>query len=274
MSFGAGFLALALAASASAQERPMMTADPVPLPHGTVALELGVDALMDISIPLSGLEGDLLRVPAFGIRFGMGGIGEFQVSSGLNVLLIERRGPGPFADQIDVDGDVSHDIEDPVVATKIQFHQESRWVPATGLRVATRLPSAGQASGLGNDTMDFLLWVLAGKTVKGTRLLANVGLGILALPERGERQNDVLLYGLAASRAVDEHWTVVGELHGRNDIKEDTPFGTEDHAQVRLGTRWSRGSLTLDGAYFMGLHGDDPDSGATVGLTWVGQAIR
>lgn len=251
-----------------------MTADPVPLPHGGVAFELGVDVLMDISIPLSGLEGDLLRVPAVGVRFGMGDIGEFQVSSGFNFLLIERRGPGPFADQIRLDGDVSHDIEDPVVATKIRLHRESRWVPATGLRVATRLPSAGQASGLGNDTMDFLLWVLSGKTVKGTRLLANVGLGILALPERGDRQNDVLLYGLAASRAVGEHWTVVGELHGRNDVKEDTPFGTEDHAQVRLGTRWSLGSLILDGAYLIGLHGDDPDSGATVGLTWVGQALR
>lgn len=264
----------ALAAPAAAQQRPLRTADPVPIEHGRISLEAGIDWLDGVTFPLSGLAGDLLRAPWISFRLGLGGIAELQVAGGHNLLFIEERRPAPFADMLGVDGDVTSDIEDPVVSTKIRLHEETRWRPATGARVATRLPSAGNESGLGNDTMDFFLWVLAGKSVGRTRVLANVGLGVLGVPERGDRQNDVLVYGLAAERPIGGRWTVLGEVHGRKDTKHDTPAGTEDSGQVRLGARWARGPLTLDAALIAGLHRPDPDLGLTLGLSWLRDAMR
>jgi hypothetical protein len=270
----AWILTLALAAPARAQEPPLHTADPVPLPHGTIAIELGADFLTDFEFPLSGLSGDLVRAPSVGLRLGLGGIGEFQVTTGWNHLFIESRGPGPFADQVEVDGDVSQDVDDPVVATKIRLHEETARWPATGIRAATRLPSAGQESGLGNDAMDFLLWILVGKTVGTTRLLVNGGLGILSAPLRGDRQNDVLVYGVSASHPLDDRWTLAAEIHGRRDLKGDTPPGTEDHDLARLGARWTRAPLVLHGTIVAGLNDHDPDIGAAVGISWTRQAYR
>ena len=268
----AWMLTLVLAAPTRAQEPPLQTADPVPLPHGALAIELGADLLMDVAFPLSGLSGDLVRAPSVGLRLGLGGIGEFQVSTGWNHLFIDARGPGPFADQVNVDGDVTRDAEDPVVATKIRLREETARWPATGFRAATRLPSAGQESGLGNDAMDFLFSILAGKTVGKTRLLANAGLGILSAPLRGDRQNDVLVYGVSASRPLDDRWTLAGEIHGRRDLKGDTPPGTEDHGLARLGASWTRAPLVLYGAVVAGLDDYDPDVGASIGISWTRQA--
>lgn len=265
-------IACAFPAPVRAQDRPLRTADPVPLPHGMMSVDLGVDFLHGVSFPLSGLEGDLLRAPSGAFRLGMGGLGEFQVFSGMNLFFIEERGPGPFAHVVR-EGDFTHDIDDPVVATKIRLQEETARWPATGLRAATRLPSAGQESGLGTDTFDFLLWLLAGKTMRGTRVLANVGLGILPVAEEGESQNDVLVYGLAASRPVAGGWTLAGEIHGRYDTRDKTPRGTENQAQARLGARLARGSLTFDGAIIAGLHEHDPDIGATLGLSWLFRAF-
>jgi hypothetical protein len=263
---------LATGSPLAAQERPFQTADPVPLPHGVVSVEIGADLLAGVSFPLSGLSGDLVRVPSGSFRLGVGGIAELQAASGLNLLFVDERGPGPLADQVEERGDFVHDTEDPVVGAKLRLHEETRLGPATGLRVATRLPSAGQASGLGNDTMDFLLWILAGKTIGRTRVLANGGIGILSIPTEPARQNDVLVYGLAVTRPVGTRWLLGAEVHGRRDLKRDTPPGTEDRGQARLGVRWSRGALAAYGAVVAGLHHPDPEAGVVLGLGWTHQA--
>jgi hypothetical protein len=266
--------ASAMASPLAGQTRPLRTADPDPIPHGRLAVEMGVEWLDEVAFPLSGLEGDLLRAPAVAFRFGLGGLAEFQVAGGHDLLFIDDRRPAPFADMIHVDGDVAHDIYDPVVATKLRLQRETPRLPSMGLRVATRLPSASNKSGLGTDTTDFFMWVLAGKTIVGTRLLANLGLGVLSVPTRGDRQNDVLMYGLAADRPIGERWSVALEVNGRTDRSSgEPPEGTEDMGQARLGARWIAGTIALDGALIVGLHAPEPDVGATVGMSWLMHAI-
>ena len=63
--------------------------------------------------------------------------------------------------------------------------------PSFGIRFATKLPTAGNESGLGLDTMDFSLVGLVGKTARSVRVVGNFGLGILSDPIDGDRQNDV-----------------------------------------------------------------------------------
>ena len=83
------------------------------------------------------------------------------------------------------------------------------------LRFATRLPIASNESGLGLDTTDFYVTGLIGKTTQSVRIVGNFGVGILADPTDGNRQNDVFLYGASIARAVQQGVEIVGEINGR-----------------------------------------------------------
>src|SRR5215207_8298606 len=93
---------LAVAASllaglpAAAQQRPLVTEDPEVVGAGLVLLEGGFDYSRDILYPLSGLQGDLLRMPTLGVSIGMSSMAELQIDGGLyNKLSITHRGVGP-----------------------------------------------------------------------------------------------------------------------------------------------------------------------------------
>ena len=76
--------------------------------------------------------------------------------------------------------------------------------PSFGVRFATKLPNASNESGLGLDTTDFYASILVGKTVGSVRMVGNVGFGILGDPTRGDRQNDVLTYGISVRARADQ----------------------------------------------------------------------
>ena len=96
--------------------------------------------------------------------------------------------------------------------------------PAFGVRFATKLPNASNESGLGLDTMDFYFSGLVAKTVQSVRVVGNVGLGILSDPTVGNRQNDVLTYGVSFARALTQAAEIVGEINGRVSTRSGTPF--------------------------------------------------
>ena len=120
--------------------------------------------------------------------------------------------------------------------------------PAFGFRFATKLPNAGNESGLGLDTTDFFASVLVGKTTRSVRIVGNIGLAILGDPTNGDRQNDVLAYGLSFARALTNAAEVVGEINGRiNSRNGRPPPGTEsrEHApRGRCGTPSAAGVRT------------------------------
>lgn len=260
-------LAVVHALPAAAQQRPLETQDPVPIAAGHVRVEVGVDLELDRGFPLSGLEGDLLRVPSLGLGFGLGGVAEFQVDGGFNVLFVEERRPAPLSGDLDFSGDTTTDIEDPVIGTKIRLQRETRRRPAVGVRFAARFPSASNESGIGNDTTDLFVQLLAGKGRGATRVLANFGMGVLGDALEGDRQNDVLTGGLAILHDAGR-WTLVGEAHGRVDVQGDAAPGTGDRGEVRLGGRVDlRPGLGLDGGVVVGLSDEDPALGLTIGLS-------
>jgi hypothetical protein len=267
-------LALTLAVStraAFAQQRPLVTEDPETVGSGLVLLEGGVDVQHGIQFPLSGLQGNLLKFPTLGVSFGISSIAELQLDGGLyNRLNVTQRRTAPFTNQLTFTGDSTHDVEDIVVATKIRVLSETPGRPAVGVRFATRLPNAGNESGLGLDTTDFHAQALVGKTVQSVRIVGNIGLGILGDPLRGDSQNDVLDYGLSVARAVRQGVEVVGELNGRANTRSGTPPpGTESRSILRAGARITRGTVRIDGGLLFGLTSTDPSIGITIGATWV-----
>lgn len=258
--------------AASGQQRPLVTEDPETIGAGNILLEGGVDVQRDVFYPASGLEGDLLRLPTLGVSLGISSIAELQIDGGLyNRLAITSRDPAPLSGMLDVDGDRTSDVDDIVVATKIRILSETASRPAIGLRLATKLPNAGNESGLGLDTTDFFVSGLFGKTVQSVRFVGNAGLGILGDPVRGDRQNDVITYGLSIARAVRQGLEVVGEVNGRWSTREEdtTPIGTESRANMRFGGRFTARTVRVDAGVIVGMTSPDPSIGFTAGFTWV-----
>ena len=267
---------LAFSLQASAQQRPLVTEDPEPVGAGRVLLEGGLDFARNQEYPVSGLEGNLLRLPTIGISVGISSIAELQIDGGLyDRLNITKRNPlAPLASALTVTGDSTHDVSDVVIATKIRMLAETAGRPALGIRFATKLPNASNEHGLGLDTTDFHLTLLGAKTVQSIRVVGNFGVGILADPTVGDRQNDVIDYGLSFARAMTQATELVGELNGRASMRSGTPFpGTESRGILKLGGRYTRGSVRLDAGVFLGLTTIDPTIGFTAGFTYVFNAF-
>jgi hypothetical protein len=257
--------------SAHAQQRPLVTEDPETIGAGLVLLEGGIDQQREVFFPASGLQGNLLRFPTLGVSFGISSIAELQIDGGLyDRLSITSRRDAPLSNQLNFTADRTHAVEDIVVATKIRLLPETPARPAFGVRLATKLPNASNESGLGLDTTDFYASALLGKTVQSIRFVGNVGLGVLGDPVRGDRQNDVLTYGLSIARAVRQGLEVVGEVNGRLDTRGGTaPIGTESRGDMRIGGRFTRSTVRVDAGLIFGMTSRDPSIGVTAGLTWV-----
>ena len=266
---------LAAAAAASAQQRPLTTEDPETIGAGRVLVEAGLDYSREAEYPVSGLEGNLFRFPLIGISVGISSIAEIQIDGGLyNRLTITARNPAPLSDLVTATGDTTSSVEDILIGTKVRLVSEGETRPAIGFRFATRLPNASNESGIGLDTTDFFASLLFGKTVQSVRVVGNGGLGILADPARGDRQNDVLTYGLSFARALTNAAEVVGEFNGRQDVRNgDPPPGTESRSIFRIGTRYTIGGWRGDAGLSFGLTSTDPIVGFTLGFTYVFNAF-
>ena len=263
-------------ASAGAQQRPLVTEDPETIGTGLILIEGGFDYARNQRFTVSGLEGHLTRLPLVGLNIGVSSIAEIQLD-GLSYsrLRITDRIAAPLSDMLSFEGDRTRSVDDLIIGTKVHLVAESRRRPAFGVRFATRLPNASNEAGLGLDTTDFFATVLVGKTIQSVRIVGNVGVGILGDPTRGDRQNDVLLYGASVARAVAQGLELVGELNGRMDTREDDPLpGTENQSVMRLGARYTRGAVRIDGAILSGITSRDPSFGLTAGFTWVFEAFQ
>src|SRR5882762_11236989 len=104
------FALLLCAASAIAQQRPLVTEDPEPIGAGRVLVEGGVDFAHDQTYPVSGLKGNLWRIPTIGVSVGISSIAEFQIDGGLlDRLGITSRNPSaPLASLLTATADTTH----------------------------------------------------------------------------------------------------------------------------------------------------------------------
>jgi len=266
---------LAFASTVSAQQRPLATEDPETIGAGRVLIEAGLDYGRDAEYPASGLSGHLFRFPLIGVSLGISSIAEIQIDGGLyNHLSITARDQAPTSDKVTATGDSTSSVEDFLIGTKIRLVPEGMKRPSVAFRFATKLPNASNESGLGLNTTDFFASLLVAKTVQSVRIVANGGLGILADPTRGDRQNDVLTYGFSLARALTNATEIVGEVNGRFDARNgDAPPGTDSSSTLRFGVRYTAGGWRGDAVVFCGLTAEDPTVGAGAGFTYVFNAF-
>ena len=264
--------------AAFAQSRPLVTEDPEVIGAGQMLVEGGFDRQQGVTYPASGLQGNLFRIGTFGLSVGVSSIAEIQLDGGFrDSLSIKNQLAGaPLAKYLTLapGATSTHDVIDGVIGAKVRFLGETARRPAMALKFSTKLPNAGNESGIGLDTTDFAFQFLGAKTVQSIRVVGNFGFAILGDAARGDSQNDVILYGISMARAIREGVEFVAEMNGRANTRSGTPpVGTDSQAMMRAGARVTRGPVRLDGALLIGVTERDPSWGFTVGFTWVFKAF-
>jgi hypothetical protein len=264
------------AGAASAQQRPLVTEDPETIGAGRVLVEGGIEYARNAMYPVSGLQGQLLRLPLVGLSIGVSSIAEIQIDqASFSRLRITSRRRAPLSDLLNATGSSTSDADDLLIGAKIRMAPEGTKRPAFGFRFATKLPNAGNESGLGLDTTDFFASILLGKTTESVRIVGNIGLGILGDATNGNRQNDVVTYGVSFARAITNAAEVVGEVNGRANTRAAGPLpGTESRSIARMGLRYTRGGWRGDAAVLLGATNDDPSVGFTAGATYAFTAFQ
>lgn len=263
------------AATALAQQRPLVTEDPETIGEGRVLIEMGADWLKDTSFPVSGLRGDLFAGPRMGISVGIGKIAELQIDGGFyQRLRITERTMAPLTPTLAFEGDETATYEDVTIGTKIRLMGEGPGRPALGFRFATKLPNVSNETGLGYDTTDFFASLLVAKTIESFRVVGNAGVAVISDPAEGARQDDLLSAGLSIARAVTSSTELVGEFNGRVYLgASDAAVGSENSGVMRFGGRYTRGTVRLDVGVILGMTSRDPQIGFTTGFTWVFNAF-
>src|SRR5689334_63784 len=90
----------------AAQQRPLVTEDPEPIGAGRLLIEGGIDAARNQEYPVSGLKGNLWRVPTIGISIGISSIAELQIDGGLyDKLTITERRAAPLSNLLTIGTD-------------------------------------------------------------------------------------------------------------------------------------------------------------------------
>jgi hypothetical protein len=262
---------LGITSAAAAQQRPLVTEDPETIGAGRVLVEFGVDYAKDQHFPVSGLSGDLWTIPNVGLSFGISSIAEIQIDgSPYQRLEIFRREEAPLAHRVTASGRYTEGVGNLVIGTKLRLVSETEKRPSFGLRLATKLPNSSSESGLEPDVLNFYASLLGGKTTRSTRYVVNVGLGIFGDPTVGDRQSDLLIYGLSIAQAVRTGFELVAEGNGRVRLsgEEADPNG-ENRLAFRGGARYTFGPGRIDAAAIVGATNADPDIGFTIGYTHV-----
>ena len=274
--FSVALFILAAAAPSVAQQRPLKTEDPETIGAGRVLIEAGLDYDRDTFLPVSGLRGNLVTVPAFGISLGVSSIAEIQIDWGAyqKLYITEQSADAPFSNLLLLDGPSTDDFGDIHIGAKVRVLSETARRPAIGSWFRTRLPNAGNESGLGKDVQDFSSALTIGKTVQSIRVVANIGMTMIGKPTELAAQDDLLIYSLSVARALTQRTEVVGEFVGRANFANIVTPGAEDRGLLRFGARYTVSGVRFDSGILLGLTSRDPQIGVTAGFTWVFDAIK
>ncbi|NNE68151.1 MAG: hypothetical protein HKN33_16425 [Pyrinomonadaceae bacterium] len=269
-------LILPLAIPASAQMRPLITEDVDITPPGRIEIAAGTDFFQNARFPLSGLRGDLTRVGNIRVRTGYAGNVEVQMEGVIqNFLAIESQSATPPI-PLNIDPNSTNDYGDIKTTVKIKLRNESKNVPAIGYSLGFQIPNSDQSKGIGTNQIDLYTKVIMQKTFGGSKgdprvkVYGNIGFGILNNPLENFSQNDVILYGLAGVYKVNNNVYVASEVNGRANTRSGgAPLGTESQGQFRIGTQVKASGLRFDTAAIFGLTKNSPDTGITIGVTYL-----
>jgi hypothetical protein len=267
----ASLLIICGAAGAMAQQRPLLTEDVDIVKPGVIRIETGFEFLQDQRFALSGLRGDLTKIADTRLSFGLAPNVEFQIEWTVQkILSIDRREVSFVPLNLGANAADSNDVGDVKLWMKMKLRNESARMPSLGFRFGIELPNSDETRGIGTNSTNFFATINAGKRLMDQKLnlFGNIGVGILQAPLGQFSQNDVLMYGLAGIYTVSDRLNIVGEVNGFHSTRRQTPIGTEDFSEARLGAQVRALGVRWNAAAIRGLTKNAPRSGLALGITY------
>ncbi|HRI02878.1 MAG TPA: hypothetical protein PLL77_03960 [Pyrinomonadaceae bacterium] len=273
-------IVLAAAYASLGQQRPLLTDDVDITPAGSVEISAGVDFFQNAKFPLSGLTGDLTRVGDIRLKTGFASNVELQIEGTLqNFLAINSAGVSAIP--LNINGNSTNDIDDFTISAKVKVRNETKRLPALGLKFGYVMPNTDQSRGIGTNQINIFSKILMQKTFGSLRnktpkfkLMGNIGLLMMTAPLANFTQNDLFTYGLAGIYRATDSINIVSEVNGRvNTRKGSAPLGTESMGQFRIGAQIKASGLRFDTAAAFGLTKFSPRTGITFGVTYVSPSI-
>ena len=239
---------------AVAQQRPLITEDPRLIPDGALVVESGFSYAHKAQFPLSGLTGDETSIFLNGFNFSLGPRAEFQIN-------------GTIQNFLKAGNQWRNDFGDWSLSTKIRVIPETHLMPIISFRPTMVLPNSNASRGIGLNSTQVFGNILMGKSVGRGFVFGNAGLGILTDPVHVQAQQDVVTYGLAGVLPLSTRFSLLTEVNGWDNPRNDPTPGTESRSQARLGLQIRTGHVRWDVAGTWGLTRLDPRGGVVFGLT-------
>ncbi len=226
------------------------------VPKGAARVHTAFEFRPDWQAPITRARGDLYRLGVLRFDFGIAQNVSIQIRGALRQVLRFDHG----ANATDV-GDFS-------VATIARIVPAGKHRPALGFRIETKLPNTNQDRGIGTNTTDVTMAVLATKQYGRALFFADLGLAILTAPRQLNDQNDVMVYGLGLLWNLSKHFQLAGEINGFVSPRDQIPLGTEDRSATRLGVSWKLSKFALEILAVNGLIQREGSLGVMAGMSW------
>ena len=217
----------------------------------------------------------MTRVGDIRIRQGFASNVEIQIEGVIqNFVAINSRGPSPIP--LNINGNSTNDFDDITISAKIKLFNETRNLPAIGMKFGYQMPNTDQAKGIGTNQTNIFSKLIVQKRF-GKRagrsplanMYGNIGLAIMTAPLERFTQNDVIIYGAAGIFRLNDRINIASEVNGRLNTRPDrVPVGTESVGNFRIGTQIKASGLRFDTAAVFGLTRFSPRTGVTFGVTY------
>jgi hypothetical protein len=223
---------------------------------GNMRLHAGFELRPNWQAPITRATGDLYRFGTLRCDFGLAENVVFQIRGAVKQVL---KSNGKT---------LARDAGDFSLATIARVLSEKPKRPALGFRVETKLSNTNQDRGIGANTTDITMSILATKQFRSFTAFSDIGLVILTAPRQINDQNDALVYGLGVLWKVNKKIQLAGEIHGFTSPRDQIPLGTEDRNAARLGLVWKLPKFALEITAVQGLTQREGDLGAMAGISW------
>ena len=139
---------------------------------------------------------------------------------------------------------------------------------ALGGWVAMELPNSDEMKGIGHNTTNTYLGVVASAPISRLTLAGRLGVGILESPLDSFSQDDVIVYALHAVVSAGEGLRLLGSVEGTSNPRRTPSLGLEDTSLATVGAEIGSGAWRLDGFVSWGFATRSPDWLAGIGLSW------
>ena len=258
-------LTAATAASAQAQNRPLLTEPAATARAGTLVFETGLDAIASEPSYLTGVERNRWEGPLLRLVYSPADSVE------LDLEWVARVGVWNEAGR-EVQGSDWGDVS---LRAKWRIVAGGQGRPTLGARFGVMLPQTEfedeqfRPLGLGPNTLRAFAEALVSQPLGRLRLDLNAGLLLHDEVLRPHEQRDFFAYGIALEWTARPAVSLVAEWAGRTG---DGMPGAQQRAEARAGLRLGSGRLRGDAAVRRGLYAADGGWGLTLGLTWVARA--